>query len=252
MVFYSIIREIKNIGGLDTVGVEVGDGIMKRVRSELSAVRGRERAAELSECGIHINDADQPWWTPMTAYDNPKAQQARIREFVNHTRYCEAEVPVFVGHSLFFKGFYSKRISKALALNRPDLAECMRKHRLSNGTLLAVTVKYWEDSFDYVTGANDGIIVDSDVIFGGGFTHMKSAGEAAADEGDESSGDEMEDFIGAFSDKHKSNKQKRGDLSIASKIKSNYTADIKKGGNALSSLNSQVKNLKDSIFKKLF
>jgi hypothetical protein len=46
------------------------------------------------------------------------------------------------GHSMFFKLFYSKRISKLLHRNRPELAANLTKHRLGNATLLAVTVLY--------------------------------------------------------------------------------------------------------------
>ena len=47
------------MGGFDTVGVETGPGILRRVRSELAAVRGKERASQLTSCGVDVNDAEQ-------------------------------------------------------------------------------------------------------------------------------------------------------------------------------------------------
>lgn len=39
------VREVKNIGGLDTLGVAVGDAIAVRVRTELAKIVGDETAA---------------------------------------------------------------------------------------------------------------------------------------------------------------------------------------------------------------
>ena len=214
----------------------------------------------------------QPWWTPITSYESPKQQAERTREFVNHSRYCAADVPIYVGHSLFFKGFYSQRISEVLRANRPELSECMRRHRLTNGTLLAVTVKYREESFNLVTGACDGIIIDADVVFGGGFTHVKNPqeeGEAEEhndrEEGDGDYDDDDEDEeIGVngmslmaragFSRKksaaaERDHKKKQG---LKDLLAANYQRDLQKGQSALQGINSQVKSMAGNIFKKAF
>ncbi|RYH21685.1 hypothetical protein EON65_20280 [archaeon] len=161
----SAIREVKNIGGLDTVGIETGEGIIKRARSELSQVVGNKRAQELVDIPVHINDAEQVWWTPMTAYDNDRDQQIRVREFITFMRYSGDTLPIFVGHSLFFKAFYSKRISKQLAKNRRQLSHDLQKFRLSNCSMLAVVVTF----YDVANGSSEAKLVDADLIFGGGF-----------------------------------------------------------------------------------
>lgn len=162
----SQIREVKNVGGFDTVGVAVGPPeIEQRFVSELSSVLGRRRVLDAMPSVINYNDCNQPWWNPISSYESDTEQQDRVLEFINYARYCDFKTPVFVGHSLFFKAFYSRRVSKLLATYRPELAENMRKYRLSNATLLAVHVLF-SDDLD-----GDALILDADILFDGGFHH---------------------------------------------------------------------------------
>lgn len=177
------------------MGIEsTEDGIIRRLREELEKELDRPRAEELMLNGVFVNDAVNQWWTGIASFDNVADQQARIREFLSFVRYGAAEMPVFVGHSLFFKEFYRLRISQQLDKNRPLLAEHMRRFRLSNATLMAVTVRFFgaeEDGLDDGLGqglAGQGIrsgdalvvegegylegdaeIIDADVLLGGGF-----------------------------------------------------------------------------------
>jgi hypothetical protein len=104
----------------------------------------------------------------------------RVREFITFSRHCDYNLPVFVGHSLFFKEFCSKRISAVMCRKRPHLSANLKRYRLSNASLLAVTVKY----VDLDNGCSEAVVVDADLIFGGGFHGLKLAhektGKAAA------------------------------------------------------------------------
>jgi hypothetical protein len=103
-----------------------------------------------------------------------------VREFITFSRHCDYNLPVFVGHSLFFKEFCSKRISAVMCRKRPHLSANLKRYRLSNASLLAVTVKY----ADLDNGCSEAVVVDADLIFGGGFHGLKLAhektGKAAA------------------------------------------------------------------------
>jgi hypothetical protein len=153
------------MGGLDTVGIEVGEAITKRVRAELTAYVGPARTEQLTHRPIHVNDADQVWWTPMSSHDTERDQQERVMEFLTFSRYCDSKIPVFVGHSLFFRAFYSKRVSNRLLINRRQLSENLKRFRLSNASMLAVTVAYKEIE----GGCSEAVMLDADLIFGGGF-----------------------------------------------------------------------------------
>jgi len=181
----SIIREIKRIGGLDTVGIECGPGIMRRVKTELQLTMGVARAHDVFDnVKVSVNDADQPWWTAISSFENERDQLERVTEFLTFSRYCGHGLPVFVGHSLFFKAFYSKRISAVLARKRPHLSANLKRYRLSNATLLAVTVRYR----DLENGASEAVILDADLPFGGGFHGLKHAHGDAAMPADKHSG----------------------------------------------------------------
>jgi broad specificity phosphatase PhoE len=167
ITLYSIIREVKRIGGLDTVGIATGEAIETRLRNELAAIVGSEEADRLVSYPIDVNDANQPWWTPLADHESEQQQQDRVREFITFLRHCEAQIPVFVGHSLFFRAFYSKRVSAHLLKNRRKLSENLKKFSLSNATMLAVTVNFTDYSMG--GGLSEAIMVDADIIFGGGF-----------------------------------------------------------------------------------
>jgi broad specificity phosphatase PhoE len=176
LTLYSHIREVKKLGGLDSVGMVYGNAIEERVKDELTQVIGRHRTEEVMIESLHYNDCNSPWWTSISSYESQAEQQDRVREFISFARYSEHIHPVFVGHSLFFKAFYSKRVSNMLKQNRPEMADNMRKHRLSNATLMALTLQF----IDRPNGGCDAIILDADLIFGGGF-HGVAAGQDEED-----------------------------------------------------------------------
>jgi hypothetical protein len=157
---------------MDTVGVEFGAGIMRRVKTELQLAMGVARAHEITDfVKTDVNDADSPWWTSVSSFENDREQLERVREFLTFSRYCEHNLPVFVGHSLFFKAFCSSRISAVMSRKRPHLSANLKKFRLSNASLLAVTVKYT----DLDNGCSEAVVVDADLLFGGGFHGVKLA-----------------------------------------------------------------------------
>lgn len=161
------------------MGIAYGDEIKPRLRAELSAVLGPSRTEELlrGASSFNINDANEPWWTGISGYENGEKQQERVREFISFVKHCGSKLPIFVGHSLFFRAFYSKRLSTLLLNNRPEISENLKKFRLSNASLLAVTV-----SFTDIDGACEAIITDADLIFGGGFHGVPTAEEEDDDE----------------------------------------------------------------------
>jgi hypothetical protein len=173
-----IIREFKGMGGMDTIGVACGPQIRERVYGELESLVGRQRADQLVVDQLHYSDASTPWWTPISSFDSKSDQTDRVNEFVTFVRYCDAKMPIFVGHSLFFKYFYSKKLSELIERNRPELAENLKKYRLSNATVLAVTVLFG--------GRNEinSKILDADVLFGGGFHTPHHGGDRDAGDGD--------------------------------------------------------------------
>lgn len=112
---------------------------------------------------LDVGDTVSPWWTSATSADNITDQRVRTSEFVSFTRYCDAKMPIFVGHSLFFKQFYSNRHAKYLETIRPSITGDLTKFRLGNASVLAVTLLYSGTS-DF-----DCKILDVDLLYGGYF-----------------------------------------------------------------------------------
>lgn len=169
---YSVIREFKGIGGLDAVGIAYGDAeIKKHVQDELNGTIDDNKSMGILSSSsrilshMDVYDAGCTWWTNVSDVDTRYEQEIRLVEFSTFVRLCDDDSPIFVGHSLFFRNFCSKRISTFLARNRPMLTSNMRQNKLGNGTLIAVTILF----NDIDNGCSDCTIIDADLIFGGSF-----------------------------------------------------------------------------------
>lgn len=170
VTLYSMIREIKGPGGMDTVGICYGDAIRQRVQSELLSVVDRpEKVDAIMKTHLHVNDAQLPWWTPQSTFDSKADVDKRVDEVLNFIRYEEFETAIFVGHSLFFKRLCSRHVSHELLRNRPELAANLKKHKLSNATVLAATIRFSDDK------STRPRIKDAELMFGGRF-HIHGEG----------------------------------------------------------------------------
>ena len=76
----SSAREVKGIGGLDTVGVAKGSDIARRAAKKLAAVAGAQTAAAAFGPGTVIdpNDASSEWWTTTDDRDSSKEMEERL------------------------------------------------------------------------------------------------------------------------------------------------------------------------------
>ena len=182
----STLREFKGPGGLDTVGLVVGAEIKERVTHELIDTVGAEEAYQKVNIPFHILDAELHWWTDIHHYEGKREMNDRMCEFLDFAQFCEAEFPIFVGHSNFFRYFYSNYMSEVVQYNRPYLCANLRHFRLANACCLAVTVLFEEEEdeesnnnhelnrgsthgsrgSDYVArNKHSARIIDADIIF---------------------------------------------------------------------------------------
>ena len=102
----------------------------------------------VTEVDFHFHDADAHWWTDMNHYEGTFGIEDRTSDFLHTAQFCDSPNPIFIGHSNFFRNFCASHLSEALKINRPVLAENMLKFRLSNATMLAVTVLFEPDADD--------------------------------------------------------------------------------------------------------
>jgi hypothetical protein len=241
-VLCRVIREVKRIGGLDSVGVECGQGILKRVRAELQSALGAAKADNLLDnVNFDTTSVDLPWWTAISSFDSDRDQLERVREFLAFSRYCPHAVPVFVGHSLFFRVFYSKRVSKVMARKRPNLSAALKRFKLSNASVLAVTVKY----HDLDHGMTEAMILDADILFGGGFHGARLVKPSAAQETATGHGSDAEDFTLGEADID-------GSLQLEQDGIQKLANSIQQASNSGSVLTKSVKHIINSRISDLF
>ena len=73
--------------------------------------------------------------------------------------------PIIIGHSLFFKLFYSTRLSELLKHTRPELYNMLynKQYKLINCSVLVLSILFSHDN------DCECIILDAEVLYGGGF-----------------------------------------------------------------------------------
>jgi broad specificity phosphatase PhoE len=103
------LREVKGVGGLDTVGIAQGENVLVRAREKLAEIVNPQAASRLGE-GIAFdpNDAVGQWWTSETDSDSSQEVEERIYDFLETMRFDEHDAVIVVGHSLFLQQLVSR------------------------------------------------------------------------------------------------------------------------------------------------
>jgi broad specificity phosphatase PhoE len=101
-------REIKKIGGFDTVGMEFGvEKIKARVTKEMKTLYSEEeKVKRLTGVKFDGGDAVNEWWTHPDQADSAQAIESRIHDLLQKLQYAPDETIVVTGHSLLWKHMY--------------------------------------------------------------------------------------------------------------------------------------------------
>eukprot|EP00300_Choanocystis_sp_HF-7_P003159 c12383_g1_i1.p1 GENE.c12383_g1_i1~~c12383_g1_i1.p1 ORF type:complete len:421 (-),score=9.00 c12383_g1_i1:14-1276(-) len=154
------LREIKNLGGLDTVGKEVGEYIYARVKTEMEKIVGAEHASKACDVKLDFNDAVQSWWSGTVDRDNNDEMALRFEDWLATVQHASYDVGVFVGHSLFYRKFLKDYCSEQFKASNPEMATKMGSKKLQNAGCLALTL-------DFSSGRAQ--IMHAESMFGTGF-----------------------------------------------------------------------------------
>ena len=146
VVFLRSAREIKaTVGGLDTVGIEQGKGILDRSAAKLIEVMPAAAAAALMERfipDVDVNDAVGHWWTSQDDVDTPAELHERMDDFFESMRFDPCDVVVVVGHSLFLQQMLRRFMSPELSSAAPELARSLKESKLQNCGCLGLDVSF--------------------------------------------------------------------------------------------------------------
>jgi len=140
------VREVKGVLGFDTVGCAVGPEIQDRVFSTMSEVLEREEAVLREEfrTTIDYTDCAGDWWTHRDNNDSKNETATRFFDVMQRIQYCEEDVLIMVGHSLFWRSFCKHYCAEdsELAQLKPELVADMRRYKLCNSGCLALQMDF--------------------------------------------------------------------------------------------------------------
>eukprot|EP00668_Euglena_longa_P034732 GGOE01044590.1.p1 GENE.GGOE01044590.1~~GGOE01044590.1.p1 ORF type:complete len:508 (-),score=143.33 GGOE01044590.1:308-1831(-) len=134
-------REIKKMGGLDTVGKATGDRIVDRVREELAKLLPPEEV-ELLIPQIDPYNTVSNWWKSVVGCDTQKAVSRRLESFMSTLKYTPAHSLIVVGHSLFFQGLLRQYLAPEYQQASSKWCEEITSLKLDNVSCMALTVDF--------------------------------------------------------------------------------------------------------------
>jgi len=149
LALHASCREVKNVGGFDSVGLETGSyNILQRCEKKLAEAVGHQDAAAHICNGLACDarDAAGEWWLPSERREGKRAVDRRAAEFLREVQYetleghCKA--PLVVSHSHFIRGLFKRYRDAADVTTKPFSVK-----KLANCGVVAVDVV-----FDDATG----------------------------------------------------------------------------------------------------
>jgi broad specificity phosphatase PhoE len=119
-------REVKKIGGFDTVGVVYGaERIKARVAKELGTLyEAEELVKELVGVTLDEGDAGKEWWTRPEHADSELDIEGRIGRLLATLQYAVDETIIVTGHSLLWKELFKRCGAKELDPEAQAFARC--------------------------------------------------------------------------------------------------------------------------------
>lgn len=137
-------REIKGVGGLDSVGKAVGDEILLRVTSALAEELPDEPAVvgAVAATRVCINDAGAEWWTAADDVDAADDVMERCADLASSIQFAPGESAILVGHSLLFRDFIRRYGGAKLAAAAPALAAKLAEGKLQNGGCIGLRLQF--------------------------------------------------------------------------------------------------------------
>eukprot|EP00658_Telonema_sp_P-2_P006315 TRINITY_DN1240_c0_g1_i4.p1 TRINITY_DN1240_c0_g1~~TRINITY_DN1240_c0_g1_i4.p1 ORF type:complete len:468 (+),score=98.23 TRINITY_DN1240_c0_g1_i4:172-1575(+) len=141
IVLSRTVREIKGIGGLDSVGSACGVEVARRAEDCLGELMG---ASEAKHYMVVIDPADttSEWWTGVDDRDTTSSLNDRFIELMYTIRYGGSKAPIIVGHSLFFRNFFQRFTGAGFRGSAPELADNLMGKKISNAGCVAVDLEF--------------------------------------------------------------------------------------------------------------
>ncbi|CAK0880343.1 unnamed protein product [Prorocentrum cordatum] len=166
-------REVNSVGGVDSVGMAVGQAIEARVRKELADAIGEAETAQTMSPICPYSCSTGEWWSRAGTSESKQEIRTRITHLLSALVAAPGDACALVGHSLLFCELFRERCSADLASRRPEAVERLSGAKLGNAACCRAEVALNPD-----TGAFE--IVDVSLMFGSCFEDGLGLGEEEA------------------------------------------------------------------------
>eukprot|EP00928_Gymnodinium_smaydae_P056326 TRINITY_DN39722_c0_g1_i1.p1 TRINITY_DN39722_c0_g1~~TRINITY_DN39722_c0_g1_i1.p1 ORF type:complete len:479 (-),score=62.91 TRINITY_DN39722_c0_g1_i1:422-1858(-) len=141
------LREIKNLGGMDTIGSARGGAIRTHVHQELQSLYQEADAADacktlarLTSVPINTNNTEDEWWSDIK--EDEQDAQERVSELLVQLKLCSESSIVVVGHSDFFRFLCSHFLSSTCRKLYPETSHAFGLYRMMNCGVAALCVDF--------------------------------------------------------------------------------------------------------------
>ena len=164
-------REVKNLGGFDTVGDALGDDIPKRAMEKLSdhltgSPAWREQLANLDAVKMDLDEVQSKWWT--SVMDTNETLERRVQELLCRVRYdaqmrrtdgagegddageSDGDMPqlqtaIVVAHSIIIKEMIKRCTQQGSAFGETELAAQLGAGKINNGGVVALDLQFLDN-----------------------------------------------------------------------------------------------------------
>jgi broad specificity phosphatase PhoE len=143
----SSAREVKKVGGMDTVGGFIGEDIIKNAKETSSAALTPQEAQRIFDhVEVDPYDTLDAWWTLAEDKDKENDMRARYYSFVSSLRFSARsgfsnKPTIVVGHSLFMREFCAFFMDPDLA-DRDPIAMRLTQQKLSNASMVKLDLEF--------------------------------------------------------------------------------------------------------------
>jgi len=158
-------REIKGIGGLDSIGVAKGaDNIRSRVEGEFLDLYSHKAALSddpmytparivdsLLSPKLDAGDALDEWWTSAFNKDKTEDVDVRLNELLNSIKFSQSSSLVLVSHSNLFRALLGRRVANTLRDRSPELCKEAADHKMRNCAVIRLEIDFSLDLTQCIT-----------------------------------------------------------------------------------------------------
>jgi hypothetical protein len=149
-------REVKTLGGFDTVGIATGQSVLERACTQSEGHLADGELEALRSTKLDLREVASKWWTSVVDYDTSDTIGRRIRELLLRIRYdsCVSgddgaeerrpSIAIVVAHSLIIREIIRRCTVPGSRFDATELAKELAVGKLENGGTIALDIGFFD------------------------------------------------------------------------------------------------------------